>query len=399
MSNFQTVLDRLLPAERPVAFLQRMSRTWAGQGRQASGVATIGAPHIRDAMNLSRAMNIVIVALIPCLLVAIYNTGYQANVLMSEAGLETAPNWHDTVIGWFAIGYHPDSFLASVSHGLLIVVPVFLVALITGGFWEGVFVRLRGGGRQGDYVLIALLFALSLPPAVPLWQVFLGMTFGIVVGKEIFGGTGKHFLNPALAGLAFLYVTYPAQMVGETAWAVHGLSGATPMQAAEKGLHTIAWTGSTWMQSFLGLVPGAIGATSTLACLMGAVVLIGTRIASARIIVGMLIGMTASAVLFNLFGDPANAYAALSWHWHLVLGSFAFGTIFLATDPVSAPMTDTGRWIYGLLVGGFVILIRVMNATHPDGIMFAILLGNILAPLIDYAVIYSNIRRRIRRSV
>lgn len=398
MSNFQTVLSRLLPAERPVAFLQRMSRRWAGQGRQARAAATISAPHIRDAMNLSRAMNIVIVALIPCILVAVYNTGYQANVLMSEVGLEAAPDWHGTVIGWFGTGYRPDSFLASVGHGLLIVLPVFLVALITGGFWEAVFVKSRGGGRRGDCLLVALLFALSLPPAVPLWQVFLGMTFGIVVGKEIFGGTGKHFLNPALTGLAFLYVTYPAQMVGETAWAVHGLSGATPMQAAEQGLHTIAWTGSTWMQSFLGLVPGAIGATSTFACLLGAVLLIGTRVASARIMAGMLVGMTASAMLFNLFGDPANAYAVLSWHWHLVLGSFAFGTIFLATDPVSAPMTNTGRWIYGLLVGGFVILIRVMNATHPDGIMFAILLGNILAPLIDHAVIYANIRRRMRRS-
>lgn len=399
MSSSQTALSRLLPGGRPAMLLQQISRSWVGPERHAAARTTTSAPHVRDAMNLTRAMNIVIVALIPCILIAIYNTGYQANVLMAEAGLEVAPGWHGVIISVLGTGYIPGSVLASICHGLLIVLPVFLTALITGGFWEAVFVRMRGGGRRGDYVLLALLFTLSLPPAVPLWQVFLGMTFGIVVGKEIFGGTGKHFLNPALTGLAFLYVTYPAQMVGETAWAVHGLSGATPLQAAEQGLHTIAWTGSTWMQSFLGLVPGAIGATSTLACLIGAALLIGTRVASARIMAGMLIGMTASATIFNLIGDPANAYAAMSWHWHLVLGSFAFATVFLATDPVSAPMTDTGRWVYGLMVGAFVILIRVMNATHPDGIMFAILLGNILAPLIDYAVMYANIRRRILRSV
>jgi Na+-transporting NADH:ubiquinone oxidoreductase subunit B len=350
-------------------------------------------------MNLTRAMNIATVALIPCVLVAVYNTGYQANVLLAEAGLQAAPDWYGAIMSMLGIGFRPESVLASIAHGLLIVVPVLVTALITGGLWEAVFVRMRGGGRRGDYLLVALLFALSLPPAVPLWQVALGMTFGLVVGKEIFGGTGKHFLNPALTGLAFLYVTYPAQMVGETAWAVHGLSGATPLQAADQGVHTIAWTGSTWAQSFLGLVPGAIGATSTLASLFGCVLLLGTRIASARIIAGVIIGMIASASLCNLFGDPTNAYAALSWHWHLVLGSFAFATVFLATDPVSAPMTDTGRWVYGLLVGAFVVLIRVMNSTHPDGIMFAILLGNILAPLIDYAVMYANIRRRRRRSV
>lgn len=399
MSSFETLLSRLFPTDRAVPLTQHLGRYWMGRERQAHAVATTSAPHVRDAMNLSRAMSIVIVALIPSILIAIFNTGYQANVLMAEAGLEAAPDWIGTVIGALGISYRPESVLASVCHGLLIVLPVFLTALITGGFWEAVFVRSRGGGRQGDYVLVALLFALSLPPAVPLWQVVLGMTFGIVVGKEIFGGTGKNFLNPALTGLAFLYVTYPAQMVGETAWAVHGLSGATPLQAAAEGSHTIAWTGSTWMQSFLGLVPGSIGATSTLGCLIGAVLLIGTRVASARIMAGILIGMIASAALFNLFGDPANAYTALSWHWHLVLGSFAFGTIFLATDPVSAPMTNSGRWIYGLMVGVFVILIRVMNSTHPDGILFAILLGNILAPLIDYAVMYANIRRRIQRSV
>ena len=360
--------------------------------------ATAGAPHVRDAMNLTRAMNIVVVALIPCILVGVYNTGYQASVRMAQAGMQAAPDWHDVIISALGVGYSPAGFLAPFVHGLHFFLPVFVTALIAGGFWETLFVRARGGGRSGDFVLIALLFSLSMPPSVPLWQVALGMSFGIVVGKEIFGGTGKNFLNPALTGLAFLYVTYPAQMVGETAWAVYGLTGATPMETTVNGgAETLDWVGSPWLQSFLGLVPGPIGATSTLACLIGAALLIATRVASPRIMAGSLFGMIAAAVLFNSFGDPANAYAALTWQWHLVLGSFAFATVFLATDPVSAPMTNTGRWIYGVLVGALVILIRVANTTHPDGVMFAILFANILAPLIDHGVMTANIRRRRRR--
>ncbi len=396
IKRFQRVFKRLLNSGHSEPLLQQIFK-----GKTPTiDVATPGAPHIRDTMNLTRAMNIVIVALIPCVLFGIYNTGYQANVLIMQAKLQSVPGWHGVIIDVLEIGYSPAGFVAPVFHGLLVFLPVLATSLIIGGVWEAIFVRVRGGGRRGDYVLIALLFSLSLPPPVPLWQVVLGMSFGIVIGKEIFGGTGKHFLNPALAGLAFLYVTYPAQMVGETAWAVHGLSGATPLQATTGGgEQIIEWVGSSWMQSFLGLVPGAIGATSALACLIGAALLIGKRIASVRIMAGMLIGMIIAATLFNQFGDPANVFAVLSWHWHLVLGSFAFGAVFLATDPVSAAMTDTGRWIYGVLVGAMLILIRVMNSAHPDGVMFAILFGNIMAPLIDYGVMYANIRRRRKRRV
>lgn len=399
MTRFQMSLGRLITAGRSLSLLRRLNLGARSHTAEPATVVTSGAPHVRDAMNLQSAMKLVIVALIPCVLIAVYNSGYQANVLMSQAGLQTAPGWYGVIIGALTIGYSPASFMASISHGILICLPVFVAALVTGAFWETVFDNAQGRTHGGDYVLVALLFSLSLPPAVPLWQVVLGMSFGIVVGKEIFGGTGKNFLNPALTGLAFLYVTYPTYMVGETAWAVHGLSGATPLQSAgEGGLHTPAWIGSTWLQSFLGLVPGAIGATSTVACLLGAMLLIGRRLASLRIIAGVLIGMIVTATLFNHFGDPNNSFAGLSWHWHLVLGSFAFGTIFLATDPVSATMTDTGRWIYGLLIGAMVVVIRVTNSTHPDGVMFAILFGNIMAPLIDYVVMYANIRRRLKRS-
>ena len=399
IARFQAVLRHVVPTIQSASLFEHFSWDRTQRGTHAIERATAGAPHVRDAMNLTWAMNIVIIALVPCLLFGIYNTGYQANVLMSQAGLQTAPDWHGVVIDALRIGYSPASFLASICHGLIIFLPVSAAALLTAGVWEEVFVRARGNGRRGDYVLVALLFSLSLPPAVPLWQVILGISFGIVVGKEIFGGTGKNFLNPALTGLAFLYVTYPANMVGETAWAVHGLSGATPLQTAAKGgVQTIEWVGSTWMQSFLGLVSGSFGATSTLACLIGAALLICARVASARIMAGVMIGMIVTTTLFNQFGDPRNAFAVLSWHWHLVLGSFAFGTVFLATDPVSAAMTKTGRWLYGLLIGAMVIIIRVTNSTHPDGVMFAILFGNILAPLVDYLVMYANIARRLRRS-
>jgi Na+-transporting NADH:ubiquinone oxidoreductase subunit B len=249
-------------------------------------------------------------------------------------------------------------------------------------------------------MVIALLFSLSLPPSIPLWQAALGISFAIVVGKEIFGGTGKNFLNPTLTGLAFLYVTYPKEMIGETAWTViDAFTGATYLQvAAEQGPEAVAWLGNSWVQAFLGLVPGGFGSTSTLAVLLGGAVLVYTRVASARIIAGILVGTVGTALLFNQFGGGGDDYFDLPWYWHLTLGSFAFGTVFLATDPVSAAMTNTGRWIYGLVIGFLVVLIREANTAHPDGMIFAILFGNIFAPLIDHLVIRANIRRRARRS-
>jgi Na+-transporting NADH:ubiquinone oxidoreductase subunit B len=360
---------------------------------------TEDAPHIRDAMNLTRAMTWLIFALLPCALFGVYNTGYQANATILRSGLNAAPGWRGAIIDTLGVGYALESFMASISHGLLIFLPVLAVAVTLAGFWATLFATLRGRVESGDFVIVGLLFALSLPPTIPLWQVALGVSFGVVVGREIFGGMGRNFLNPPLTGLAFLYVTYPAQMVGETAWAaVDGLTGATPMQSvAEGSMQTIGWIGSTWMQSFLGFVPGAIGATSTLGALIGAAVLIRVRVASARIMTGILFGMVGTVLLFNQFGDPANAFGQLSWHWHLVLGSFAFGAVFMATDPVSAAMTSTGKWIYGILIGAMLVVIRVTNASHPDGVTFAILFGNILAPTIDYMVIWANIRRRARR--
>lgn len=380
--------------------LAALRRPYMGRAKSAASFAvTRGAPHIRDAVSVDRTMNCVIVALIPCILMALFNTGYQANLAMAELGIPSAPGWRGTVLGALGVGYDPSSPWAAMWHGALHYVPVLATVWIVGELWERVFATLRRRERCAGLTVIALLFSLSLPPSIPLWQAALGMSFGIVVAKEIFGGTGKNFLNPALTGLAFLYATYPKQMVGETAWTVvEGFTGATALNiVAGGGVQAASWVGTNWMQSFLGVVPGAFGATSTLACMLGAIYLLATRTASARIMAGALIGMIATALLFNLLVGDTVPFGNLSWRWHLTLGGFAFGTVFLATDPVTASTTNTGRWIYGILIGGLVVVIRVANVAHPDGTMFAILFGNIVAPLIDYLVMRANIRRRARR--
>jgi Na+-transporting NADH:ubiquinone oxidoreductase subunit B len=223
----------------------------------------------------------------------------------------------------------------------------------------------------------------------------------VVLGKEVFGGTGKNFLNPALTGRAFLFFAYPAAISGDQVWvAVDGYSSATPLGVgATGGVDAIVNAGYTWWDAFIGLIPGSLGETSTLACLIGAAFLIYTRVASWRIILGVFFGMVGTALLFNTVGSDTNPMMAMPWQWHLVLGGFAFGMVFMATDPVSASMTSAGRWIFGILIGFMCVLIRVINPAFPEGMMLAILFANIFAPLIDYVVIQLNIRRRQRRHV
>ncbi len=375
--------------------------TFPGRGKPpaAAGV-TSRAPHIRGAMNMDRAMNCVIVALVPCLFMALFNTGHQANLAMAQLGITSAPGWRGNILDGLGIGYDAASVWSSAWHGALHYLPVLAVAVICGSLWERLFATWRGRDRTPGLLVIALLFSLSLPPSVPLWQVALGMSFGIVVGREIFGGTGRNFLNPALVGLAFLYATYPKQMLGGASWTVvEGFTGATVMRAvASGGFEAPHWAGTNWMLSFLGVVPGAFGATSALACLLGAIYLIVKRLASARIMVGALVGLIATSTLFNWLVGDALPFGNLSWHWHLTLGSFAFGVVFLATDPVTAAATNAGRWVYGVLIGSLVVVLRVANVAHPDGVMFAILFGNMVAPLIDYAVVRAHIKRQERRN-
>jgi len=355
---------------------------------------TAGAPHVRDAIDLKRVMVFVVIATTPCVLVALWNTGYQANLAMAELGVDSAPGWRGAFLDALGVGYAPDDMLRSALHGLLYFLPVYLTTLTVGGIWEVTFAMIRNHEVNEGFLVTSLLFALILPPDIPLWQVALGISFGIVIGKEVFGGTGKNILNPALVGRAFLYFAYPAEISGDAVWvAVDGYTGATPLAvAADAGVVGIMNTGVTWPQAFLGSIPGSMGETSTLAALIGAAFLIYIGIASWRIVAGVFVGMFVVAWLFNVLGD--SPMAATPWYWHLVLGGFAFGMAFMATDPVTAAQTDVGRWLFGLLIGALTVLIRVANPAFPEAIMMAILLANVFAPIIDQGVIAVHARRR-----
>jgi Na+-transporting NADH:ubiquinone oxidoreductase subunit B len=332
---------------------------------------------------------------------AVYNTGHQAGLGLSRLGLDTLPGWRGALLEAFGLGGPMTGGAAAILQGMLYVLPILGVAMITGGFWRQAFARLRGRESGGAPIVTALIFTLILPPGAPLWQVALGMTFGLVIGKEIFGGTGKNFMNPALVGLAFLYLAYPNDPLANPVWAGAAGYGGTGIlgQAAGGGMDALMRAGLTWQGSFVGIEPDAIGVSSAAACLLGAVVLIATGAASWRIMLAVLIGGVATTLLVNVLGRGAGPIFAVPWYWHLTLGGLAFGAVFLATDPVSAASTNAGRWIYGLLIGAMVVLVRVANPIHPDGVLMAVLLGNVLAPLIDYGVVWGNIRRRARRSV
>jgi Na+-transporting NADH:ubiquinone oxidoreductase subunit B len=364
------------------------------------GEVTRGAPHLRDALDVKRLMIVVVAAALPCALVAIWNAGYQANLGMARLGIEAAPGWRGTLLAAFGIGYDPSDPWACLAHGLLYFLPIYLVTMLAGGFWEALFAAVRNHEINEGFLVTSLLFALTLPPTLPLWQVALGISFGVVIGKEVFGGTGKNFLNPALAGRAFLFFTYPTQMSGDSVWtAVDGFSGATPLVvAAGGGVEALVSDGVTWTALFLGDVQGSLGETSTLACLIGAAILLFTRIASWRIMLGVLLGMIVTTLLFNSTDNPGNPMTSVPWYWHLVLGGFAFGAVFMATDPVSAAVTDAGKWLYGALIGFMASLIRVYNPAFPEGMMLAILFANVFAPLLDYFVVRANIRKRVRRN-
>lgn len=361
----------------------------------SSGAVTRRAPHIRDAMDLKRMMVAVVFALVPTILMALYNTGLQANLAIAQSGATPLAGWRSEVIRLLGVGFSPDSILACALHGLLYFLPVYVVTMAVGGAWEVLFAVIRKHEISEGFLVTGLLFPLILPPTIPLWMVAVGVTFGVVIGKEVFGGVGMNIINPALAGRMFLFFAYPLNFSSAKAWVVvDGFSRATPLaQAADPTLPLTV----RWSDAFLGLIPGSMGETSTLACLLGGFVLILTGVASWRIMVAVVGGAVATGFLFNLIGSPGNPMFALQPHWHLVLGGFMFGTIFMATDPVSAAATNRGRVVYGLLIGVLAVLIRVVNPAFPEGIMLAILFGNIAAPIIDRIVVNANVKRRMIR--
>lgn len=361
------------------------------------GQAAEGNTHVRDGIDLKRTMITVAMALGPIVLFALYNTGFQANSALASAGLE-ATGWRADIIRAIGLGFDPQNMLHNAFHGFMWFFPVFLVTQIAGGLCEVLFATVRNHEVNEGFLVSGLLYPLILPPTIPLWQVAIGIIFGVIIGKEIFGGTGRNLFNPALTARAFLFFAYPAQISGDAVWtAVDGYTGATPLaQAAAGGPSAITYS---WNDAFVGLIPGSMGETSTLLCLVGAAVLIMFGIGSWRIMLSMLVGLIATTLLINFVGSDTNPMFALSWQWHFVLGGFGFACVFMATDPVSAAMTDTGRYIYGFLIGVLGVVIRVINPAYPEGWMLAILFMNGCAPLIDYFIVQKNINRRMARDV
>lgn len=359
---------------------------------------TNNTAHVRDGIDLKRIMITVWVCTFPAMFFGMYNLGLQANLAI--AGDATLiEGWREMLVQLLGAGHDAGSIWDNIVFGAAYFLPVYAVVFIVGGFWEVLFATVRGHEVNEGFFVTSVLFALILPPSIPLWQVALGITFGVVVGKEIFGGTGKNFLNPALTGRAFLFFAYPAQMSGNAVWtAADGVSGATPLGLAnEGGIQAIVDSGVTWMDAFIGTIQGSVGETSTLAIFIGGAVLLLMGIASWRIVAGVMIGMIATSLLFNAIGSDTNPMFAVDWTWHLVLGGFAFGMIFMATDPVSASMTDFGKYFFGALIGFMVVMIRVVNPAFPEGMMLAILFANLFAPLIDHFVVQANIKRRVAR--
>ena len=382
---------------------------------------THAGSHVRDSVDLKRIMILVWMATFPAMFFGMWNVGNQALGTLAYAAQHGATaemavdGWRHALIALLA-GFDANSWWDCLIYGATFFVPIYLVTFIAGGFWEVLFAMKRGHEVNEGFFVTSVLFALVCPPTVPLWQVALGISFGVVLGKEVFGGTGKNFINPALAGRAFLFFAYPAYMSGDTVWTaiqpevwkhgIDGFSGATALGQAKlaglAGMQHMTATGLqplTWWDAFIGFEAGSVGEVSTAAILLGAVVLLVTRVASWRIMAGVMIGMASMSFVFNQIGSTTNPMFAMPWHWHLVLGGFAFGMVFMATDPVSAAMTNTGRFIFGLLIGVMVVLIRVVNPAYPEGMMLAILFANLCAPLIDYFVMQANIKRRALRNV
>ena len=340
------------------------------------------APYVRDAVDLKRVMSVVMMALTPCILLAIYNTGYQILKYSGE-----------------------DITLASAMiTGAMKILPIIFVSYAVGGLVEMIFALVRKHEINEGFLVTGILFPLTLPPTIPLWMVAVGVAFGVIIGKEVFGGTGMIILNPALTARVFLFFSYPGAMSGDKAWlAVDGVSQATPLSivanagTGSKAVEVLHQAGYTFSDMLFGFIPGSIGETSALACLFGAFVLIMMGVGSWRVMAGCLSGTVLMSSAFLLMSS-SNPMLSIPPYMHFVMGGFAFGAVFMATDPVSAAATNLGRWIYGFLIGVLIVLIRCVNPAYPEGVMLAILFMNVFAPLIDHYVVKANISRRLKRA-
>ncbi|MBN2798563.1 MAG: NADH:ubiquinone reductase (Na(+)-transporting) subunit B [Deltaproteobacteria bacterium] len=358
-----------------------------------------GLTHVRDHQDTKRLMITVIYALLPVLTFAMWNTGYQ---------------------GFLAEGVQSPSIVSSFLRGAWAMFPMILTSYAVGGFWEALFAMLRKREIEEGFLVTGMLFPLILAPSTPLWVLAMGVSFGVVIGKEVFGGVGMNILNPALTGRAFIFFTYPSMISGSGVWDLgakspefltggavalaDGYTGATPLLAVSSAapgtsaVEALTQAGYSFFDLFVGVIPGSVGETSALAILMGAAVILLSGVGSWRAMSGTVIGLVGVSFLFNLLAGPENnAFMTLPPHYHLVMGGFAFGAVFMATDPVTAAITPTGKWIYGIGIGGLAALVRVVNPAYPEGMMLAILFMNMFSPLVDYYVVQGSRKRRQAR--
>ena len=363
------------------------------------GQVNKGRTHVRDSIDLKRIMITVWLAVFPAMFWGMYNIGFQATDALA-AGYALPDTWQVGLFEMLGGSLSAESGCFSMMlYGAMFFLPIYATVFIVGGFWEILFASVRKHEVNEGFFVSSILFALILPATIPLWQAAIGITFGIVIAKEVFGGTGKNFLNPALAGRAFLFFAYPSEISGDAVWvAADGFSGATALSAANQGL--VEYTmNADWWNAFWGYIPGSVGEVSTAAIFLGGAYILYKGIASWRIVLAVFAGMVAMSTLFNFIGSDTNAMFAMPWYWHLVTGGFAFGMMFMATDPVSASFTNTGKYWFGALIGIMVVLVRVVNPAFPEGMMLAILFANLFAPLFDYFVVQGNIKRRLARNV
>ncbi|MCB2222323.1 MAG: NADH:ubiquinone reductase (Na(+)-transporting) subunit B [Bacteroidetes bacterium] len=335
---------------------------------------TFRGSHIRDTLDMKRTMIVVVIATIPALLFGMWNVGYQHFLSVGES-----------------VGFWDQFF-----YGFLKVLPIIVVSYVVGLGIEFAFAQMRNHEVNEGYLVSGILIPLIVPPDIPLWMLAISVAFAVIIGKEVFGGTGMNILNPALTARAFLFFAYPQDMSGDKVWIAEkadAYSGATPLGHALVG--DLEPVRSSFNDMLFGFIPGSVGETSTIAILLGALILLYTGIGSWRIMASVFAGGYAMGLIFNLFA--VNDYMALPAHYHFVMGGFAFGAIFMATDPVSASQTNRGKYLYGFLIGLVAVLIRVVNPAYPEGMMLAILLMNVFAPLIDHYVVEANIKRRLKR--
>ena len=337
----------------------------------STNTQTDKAPYVRDAIDLKRTMILVVLALLPAFFFGTYNVGLQSPDVLSK------------------------DFLSCFVYGLKVVLPMYLIVFAVGGLFEALFAVIRRHEINEGFLVTGFLIPLTMPPSVPLWMLAIATIFGVVIGKEIFGGTGYNIFNPALTARAFLFFAYPAKMSGDLVWtssSIDGYSKATPL--LEKSNIDLS-SSYDWWNMFYGYIPGSIGETSTLAILIGAIILLITRIGNWRVMLSTCLGMFFTSLILNqLVTVSDNPMLGVTAIEHFVMGGFAFGMVFMATDPVSSAQTNKGRWLYGLLIGFMAIIIRCVNPAYPEGMMLAILFANAFAPLFDYSVVQSHIKNR-----